>query len=247
MSRKPRYHKPKNWRTLSNIHECVYALESLPLQPPLIFDSEAEIDLYEKIKNKYREASLWLRHTVLHEALKPGAYETTGIYHKPFADFLKADLELCTGVHSRTTRYDLLTFKSPADLWFYSCMKMSEEHLENAGITGIPKIIGKREGWEAAKSICSRLKNLSYDPDLTPRQKKSILTVVILEAQEIAKSDKYFYDFYLLPYTRTLRKIAKQENECPQLQSFYLLPDGSLFVTGNKKKLPKLRKNKVSS
>jgi hypothetical protein len=177
---------------------------------------------------------------LLGEALQLEAYQSPGLYIEPFAEFLAAHFRLTTAVHSRTTCHELLKFNSPADLWFYSCTVMSAHHLAQDGLTGVPLLMGKREAWQWAVKITANLRALSYKPDPMPTMLKDPTTFVILEAQEIAKVDKDFYTAHLLPYIQSARRAAKKNKECSNVQFHYLLPNGTLFETGEKKKLPRI-------
>lgn len=223
-----------------NLAKFIYVLRDLPFLPPILLDSDAEREVFAITKHKYQSASLWLRHILLGEALQPEAYETSALAIQPFAEFLAASFRLAIAVHSRTTDPRFLCFSSPAELWFYCVVAMSQKQLEDQGLTGKPTRMGKREAWDWAVKICSKLRCLEYQPDPLPTFGKDPVTVLIVEAQALAKLDRNFYKDYFLPFVQTARRSAKKNKELDNVQFFRLLPDGKLFVTGNKKKLPPL-------
>jgi hypothetical protein len=225
-----------------NLAKLIYAFRDLPSLPPILLDSDAEREVFAITKHKYQSASLWLRHILLGEALQREAYETSALAIQPFAEFLAANFRLAIAVYSRTTDPRFLCFGSPAEFWFCCVVVMSQRHLENTGLTGKPFRLGKREAWDGAVKISSKLRCLEYQPDPLPTFDKDPLTVLIVEAQALAKLDRNFYKDHLLPFIRTTRRSAKKNKELDNVQFYHLLPNGKLFVTGKNKKLPPLLK-----
>lgn len=223
-----------------NLAKLIYAFRDLPFLPPIILDGDAEREVFAVTKHKYQSASLWLRHILLGEPLQPEAYETSALAIQPFAEFLAANFRLAIAVYSRTTDPRFLCFSSPAEFWFYCVVAMSQRHLEDQGLTGKPTRMGKREAWDWAVKICSKLRCLEYQPDPLPTFDKDPLTILILEAQALAKLDRNFYKDHYFPFVQAARRSAKKNKELDNVQFYRLLPDGKLFVTGNKKKLPPL-------
>lgn len=228
-----------------SLEECVYEIAQLPFNLPILLESEAEKQMSLITKQKYQSASLWLRHMLLGETLQPEAYQPPALNYKLFAKFLAATFHLATSVHSRTANPLFIFFPSPTALWYFCVLTMSQNHLQYRGLTGVPYLLGKREVWEALVKLCSSLKSLSYQPEPLPRIAVHPTIRLMLEAQAIAKTDNYFYRHHLVSYVQTIRQIAKTTKESKDIQFHWLLPDGRLFVTGEKKKLPRINHREV--
>lgn len=224
------------------LQDYVDALRILPAKPQIVFDSDAENHLFLRTEIKYISASLWLKHFLLGEELHPKACQPPAINIKPFAEFLAAMFKLTVAVHSRTGHSKLLRFSRPVELWFYCCVKMSESELRQQGLTDSPLLLGKRKAWNAGLKMFSDLESLSYKLDPTPTFEDDPGTLVIVEAQAIARVDKDFYKNHLLVYTQAARQALKQNHKSQNVQFHYLLPDGTLFVTGKNKKLHNIKR-----
>lgn len=221
----------------------VYLLAKFPEHPPILLASASEKQIFQQARFRYKALSLWLRYLLLGESLAEEAVNTNMKYFQPIAELLAAEFRLAVGVHPRSANPAIREFDSPADLWFACQWIMSEQCLEDDGLTGTPKLEGKTEGLIENRKAIKRLDNLrtSYQQgtDL------NFLTgILIVEAHELAKSDHNFELDYFKPYLRVLKRTGKKIERCKQLQKVYLLPDGQLHWTEQGAKLPKLVKEK---
>lgn len=216
----------------------VLFLGELPLLPQIILSTDAEKRVWASSRWMYQGASLWLRNILLGQPLSPKAYEGKLLYSEPFAELLAATFRLTTAVYPRTFLKELLEFPSPAALWFHCCWVRSEKSLESSGLTGYPALIGKREYSQKVAMTCSKLKLLSFEPDRVPTPTEAPELLLLTEAQALAKADYNFYLDHLTPYLQVYQRTIKKTKNCKYLQYYYLLPDGSLFITGKDLKLP---------
>lgn len=223
--------------TSRSLEDYVYAIAFLPFNPGILLETENEKRLWSAISRSHQSLSLWLRHLLLGEALQPEAYQLTAVDARPSAEFWAADFRLITAVHRRTTHSEILSFPSPAALWFYCFKVVSDMQLQYQGLTSKPYIVGKREAWDTTVKMCSELRDFSYKCSITPTVENSPLTLVFTEAQAIAKVDSDFRKDYWLPCVRLIRRTLKKAKDNRKVQFHYLLPDGTLFETGKDKKL----------
>lgn len=226
----------------------VLFLGALPLLPQILLTTKNEQQIWVASRWMYSGASLWLRNILLGEQLLPKAYESKQfLYSQTFADILAANFRLATAVYPRTCSTALLEFPSPAALWFHCCWTRSEQSLANTGLTGRAVLIGKREHYESSLKLCSNLESLSLELKSIPTADENPELLLLIEAQKIARANDNFYLDHLLPYLRTFRRTAKKIKECKELQLYYLLPDGTIFVTGKDKKLPRYNHRELLS
>ena len=223
-----------------NLRTYVLLLGELPLLPQILLTTDNERRVWLGARRAYQGASLWLRNILLGEPLSPKAYKLNApyLYDQPFAEFLAATFRLTTAVYPRTLDLTLLNFSEPAALWFHCCWARSQISLENTGLTGRAALIGKQKHFVQLNKLYSSLKSLSFEPEI---QLDSLVTAELLlltEAQAIAKADYGFYLDHLLPYLQVLKRTSWKFKHCKYLQLYYLLPDGTLFITGKNKKLP---------
>lgn len=219
---------------------CVYLLAKLPQHPPILLTEASEQELFLAIRFRYKALSLWLRHFLLGEALAEEVFLTSMRHFQGIAELMVAEFQLATAVHPRSTNLLIRRFDSPVSLWFCCQLVMSEQCLDDVGLTDLPKPEGKREKLIDSLKVIDGLKNLSF-PYHKSSNLEHITGILIAEAQELAKTNPRFRQEHFMPYLRVLKRTINKDKNCKELQSAYLLPDGQIFWTGKSNKLPKLK------
>jgi len=218
----------------------VYWLGELPQNLPITLDAENEQHVFQGLRFCYQSLSLWLRHFLLGEALAEEAFLTDMQYYQPAAELLVAEFRLATGVHPRSANPLIRRFDSPACLWFCCHVDMSQRLLADTGITNLPKLEGKQAAVGRLIKAVNLLENLHLPYQ---GETKSLRTKLVVEAQEIAKTDANFQLDYFSPYLRVLKRSINKDKNCESLQNIYLQPDGQLYQTQKNKKLPPRQRN----
>lgn len=219
----------------------VYAIAELPERPGILLTTDNEKQIFMAARYCCKAISLWLRHLLLGEVLAEEAFLTDIKHYQPLAEYVAAQFKLAVGVHPRSANPLIRSFKSPADLWFASQLILSQQCLEDKGlITGIPRIEGKRAGVKENLQAVERLEDLSVSVSYQLDTKvENLSAILLLEAQEIAKTDIDFQKDYFRPHLRVMKRTANKRKNSKHLQSAYLLPDGEIFWTEKHTKLPK--------
>lgn len=217
----------------------VYALAALPDRPGVLLTTNNEKKLFKGDRYRYKAISLWLRHLLLGQVLAEECLITDAKHYQPLAEFVAAEFRLAVGVHPRSANPLIRSFESPAELWFCSQWIMSQQNLEDSGlVTSVPKLQGKRAELNKSLQVVKRLEDLSiaYQLDTSVENLSGIL---LMEAQEIAKTDIDFQKDYLRPHLRVMKRTSNKLKNSKALQTGYLLPSGELFWNDKDRKLPK--------
>lgn len=217
----------------------VYLLAELPEHPGILLVTDNEKRFLKGARCRYKAISLWLRHLLLGEVLAEEAFLTNIKHYQPIAEFIAAEFKLAVGVHPRSANPLIRSFKSPADLWFASQVILSQQCLEDTGlITGVPRIEGKRAGFKENVQAIERLEDLSVSYQRHTNV-ENLSAILLIEAQEIAKTDIDFQKDYFRPHLRVMKRTGNKIKNSKHLQSAYLLPDGEVLWTEKDRKLPK--------
>lgn len=223
-----------------SLADCVYLLATLPQHPPILLTETSEQKLFLGMRFRYKALSLWLRHFLLGEALAEEVFLTNMRHFQGIAELMAAEFHLATAVYPRSTNLLIRRFDSPASLWFYCQLVMSQQCLDDVGLTDLPKPKGKRESLTDCLKMIDGLKNLGF-PHRECSNIEYITGILIAEAQKLAKTNPRFRQEHFMPYLRVFKRSVNKDKNCKQLQSAYLLPDGQIFWTGKSYKLPKLK------
>lgn len=218
----------------------VYQLAKLPEHPPILLTTSNEKQIFQGAKFRYKALSLWLRHLLLGEALADLAIDTDMKHYQPIAEFVAAQFTLAVGVHPRSANPAIREFDSPASLWFASQWIMSEQCLEDSGLTGTPRLEGKREGLIDSRKAIKNLEDLRI-PYRQGTDLNFLTGILLVEAHELAEAYPDFESDYFKPFMRVMKRTTKKIERSKHLQSVCLLPNGQLFWTGKDSKLPKLK------
>lgn len=220
----------------------VYLIAELPPRPPILFDSQDEIALMDIERSFYKVISLWLRNIVLAEPLSPEAYRGSAQFYQPQAELLAAWLHLIIAVHRSSFHPAIQAFSSPAEFWYKYVASKAQQVLELNGFIGKPGLaLGKRECLSTSQEICSLIESSKIDfdrSDIIPDRHPG--TLIMVEAQTLAKADWNFYDNHLKPFIRIWRRTVKAQKNCKNLQNHFLGSDGKLYVTKKGGRMPKL-------
>lgn len=215
----------------------VYAIAELPEHPGILLTTNNEREIFEADRQSYRAVSMWLRHLLLGQALAEECFLTEMKHYQPKAEYIAAEFRLAVGVHPRSANPTIRSFESPAALWFAVQQSMSQQSLEDSGLTDTPLIESKRTAFDENIQAIELLENLSatYQPDDIGK----LGSILLLEAQEIAKVDLDFQKDYYRPHLRVVKRTNNKIKKSKYLQYAYLLPGGELFWTELGNRLPK--------
>lgn len=202
----------------------------------------------------YVAVAVWLDHLTLKNELQEKAISEYALY-QPFAEIEHAFLELATGIHPRCTSHNA---PSPAVLWEQIRGIECQNTLFGTGpLTGAslpPKgkvaIAQNRLGHLKACDEDITEKTLQWaEPEEKPQEGYRFLEweqnpkfFLMQVAVMIASSDPVFDSAYWKPFKRAYSFWNRKIRECEHIQSVGLLPDGSVFIAGKGKKIPKKTK-----
>lgn len=211
----------------------------------------------------FRSKSLWLRHLVLKEGLAHEAINSERQYFQPHAELSNNLLELIKGLHPRSTFLQQEAFVPEEEIiaWWLICETLkAKEAFSTSGILGESTIFGKIEFLDnnsavvatLDESISEGIVQLYQDCSTSSEQPTTVLDfnkdpegyIANLAAQK-AIEDSSFETQYWKPYKKQRRKWDRAIYDCSYLQSGCILPDGKLFVTGHRRKLPKSVRREV--
>jgi hypothetical protein len=221
-----------------NMNTYINWVSLLPLKPSIIFETDAQREVWQMWRVKFEGASIWLKTKILGERLPSGDFWITAQHCLPFADYLEATFRLCVGVYLESKNSQIKGFSSPAAFWYRCCVILSQRHLEVSGLTGTPHIIGKRELRERQSQFLTHLQSHKLQFGITPTIEDYPEELLLIEAQELAKAKPGFDEDYLLPYVRAMRRVNKKIDRSKYLQYFHILPNGTLFTTGKDVRVP---------
>lgn len=218
------------------------------LPKDILFESYNEKKLIKTYKNFYKGLSVWLEHLAAKKRLSLELVSTNWRYFEPHAQIHNAQLNLATGVHSRSILYDY--FESPVHVWGSLIYIECKDILNSSGLFGKPLIDGKVETiahnlerhrrFDERKITAIPLlnhheagKSSTYSWDESPQDYLTVL------ASDIAQQDPDFDRDYWVSYKKTVSKWERKIRDCEWLQAGYLLPNGDLFITEKGKTIPK--------
>ncbi len=219
----------------------------LPKCPAIVPATTDERLLLLMHSSFYIGISLWLQFKVGGQPLPPEALETPALWLEPYAEYYAAIYRLAIQTYQRTDNLDLLGFPSPKDLWLH-CMKVTaQQELEKSGMFGLPpEVVGKQEVYERTLLCCEQLLKCRFVPETAPTIDGDPETLLIVEAQKIAKRSRKFRYTQYAPFVELIKDVAQVARKCEHLQSGFILPAKGLFVTGKNVKLAKLKQRQGS-
>ncbi|PHJ56382.1 hypothetical protein VF14_35050 [Nostoc linckia z18] len=224
---------PSNLFTLS---DYVRLVGHLPYTPPVLFDSKGEEEIFRAKRVKYMGASYWLKNILLGEWLPKD--ENWYLFQdlKLTAKQLATYFHLATEVYNNTLNEEILQLRSPASLWFRVCVSASEIDLRTSGVLGKPALKGKKQTLKGVTEVYSQLQSLSFKAREYPTI-NCPTTLLLFEAQEIARQDTRFYKNQLIPFIRQMRKHQRTIERNSSYQRYYLLPNDEILFTEKDVKL----------
>ena len=109
----------------------------------------------------------------------------------------------------------------------------------------LPTTEGKQKNLSATIDLINDLENLSVciEDEL---ELECFSDLVILEAQEIARTDADFYVDHFRPFLRAWKRCVNKFKKEKRLQLVRLSPDDYLFISGKNVKLPSSYVNKYN-
>jgi hypothetical protein len=225
-----------------DLRDCIYLIADLPFSGLLDFHLETENEqiIWNALKHGLKAKSIWLRHLVLAEALSPEIM-LDGIHsYESVAKFSKALLELVTAVHRWSLHDEIRSFNSPAQLWLECEIGISRFAVEFSGLIGSPLLIAKRQGVKVGIPYISKLEDLEVNLGDSPAPFFEAPHLVLKEALALARADTEFETLHFRPFLKAKKQLIYKSKKRTDLQFYYLLPTGKLFITGSKKHLPRL-------
>jgi hypothetical protein len=207
----------------------------------------------------YESKSLWLRHLVLKEGLASEAINSDRKYFQPHAELSNNLLELIRGFHPRGGFLQQGAFPPQEEIisWWLICETIkAKDAFTTSGILGQSTILGKREFRKNNSAAIASLEESIIENNLLLTEIKSTSENKLLEpttiidftkdpegyiahfaAQEAIKDPDFDRQFWK-PYMKQRRFWDRKIDECSILQLGCILPDGKLFTTGRRRKLP---------
>jgi hypothetical protein len=208
----------------------------------------------------YHESkSLWLRHLVLKEGLASKAINSDRKYFQPHAELSNNLLELIRGFHPRGGFLQQGAFPPQEEIigWWLICETIkAEDAFTTSGILGQSTILGKREFRKNNSTVIASLEESIIENNLVLTEIKSTSENKLLEqttiidfnkdpegyiahlaAQEASQNQDFDRQFWK-PYIKRRRFWDRKIDDCSVLQLGCILPDGKLFITGHRQKLP---------
>ena len=243
------------------------AVEKIGQLPKILISKEARelIELNRKVQEGisrvvdsfdfyYESKSLWLRHLVLKEGLPSEAINSDRQYFQPHAELSNNLLELIKGLHPRGNFLQQGVFLPQEEIvsWWLICeIIKAKDAFTTSGILGRSSIFGKREFRDENSGLTNNLERgiIESSTILTEVQSSSNKNNTIdfqqdpegyiahFAAQEASRNPGFDTQFWK-PYVKKRRYWDRKIYECKNLQIACILPDGKLFTTGNKRKLP---------
>ena len=241
------------------------AIEKIGQLPKILISREARelIELNQKVQKGisravdsfdfyYESKSLWLRHLVLKEGLPSEAINSDRQYFLPHAELSNNLLELIKGLHPRVSFLQQGAFPPEEEIisWWLICETINAKNaFTTSGILGRSSIFGKREFRDNNSDLTNNLERgiLENSTILTEAQSSSNNTIDFQQdperyiahfaAQEASRNSGFDTQVWK-PYVKKRRYWDRKIYECKNLQIGCVLPDGKLFTTGNRRRLP---------
>lgn len=246
---------------LASVVKLVEFFPDYLLPQDIAFEMPNERRLIKNYRYYYKGMRVWLEHLVLKERLNPEATDTNWKYLQPHAQINAAFLDLATGVHAHSWIGDpdyFDYFESPLIMWGnFLAVRAREALFESLGLTGIPALQGKVEFAEHNLLLLTKFdetesgRGLLQVCPIEQQPSDSTLdwncdaeTYLISLASDIAKNDSDFDGTYWIPFRKSYSLWTRKIRDCNQLHAACLLPNGDLFVTQKRQKLPKQLRSK---
>ena len=236
------------WSNLT-LKELAFLIRLFPdchLPQDVLFETAGEKKIINTYRHAYKGISVCFEYLAEEKELSPDVFRANYNYYQPYAELFAAQLKLLEGVHPRSVLSDY--FESPLYAWGSFIYSHCRNQLNNSGLLGKPLIYGK------TKAINNNSKRLRrYDKrEITAipsdnhqtnkphyswyESPEDCLTDL---ASAIAQQDPKFDKGCWVPYRKKVSQHDRNIKNCRELQSEYLLPNGDVFMTGKRKKIPK--------
>lgn len=221
----------------------VEQIAELPKYPPVLPATADEHLLLLMHSSFYKGLSLWLEFKVGGQPLPPEALEPPALWLEPYAEYYAALYRLAIQTYQRTDNLDLLSLPSPKDLWLHCVKVRAQQELEESGVFSLPpKIIGKLEAYRQTLLFCEQLLKCRFVPETIPTINGDPETLLIVDAQKIAKRSRKFRYTQYDPFIELIKDVAQVAFKNEHLQSGFILPVKGLFLTGKHEKLTKRKR-----
>ncbi len=222
-------------------------ISKLPKLPAVMPATTDERLLFLMHSSFYIGLSLWLKFKLGGQPLPPEALEEPAIWLQPYAEYYAALHRLAIETYQRTSNLDLLSFPSPKALWLRCVEVRAQQELEESGMFGLPaRVFGKLEAYRQSLRYCELLLECRLVLETIPTIDGDPETLLIVEAQKIAKRSRKFRNQHFFPFVEIVKDVAQATYKCENLQCCFILPAEGLFVTGKHEKLSK-RKREAKS
>ena len=236
------------WSNLT-IEKLVSLISSFPdyhLPQDVLFETANEKKLIKDNRDYYQGVSVWLEKLAAEKPLSPDAKSTNYKYFEPCAEILAAQLKLLEGVHPRSVLSDY--FESDFHAWGSFIHSHCRNQLNKSGLLDYPLGHGKTESSNNNSELLQEHdeREITLIPSDNHQTNKphyswyespeDCLTDL---ASAIAQQDPKFDKGCWVPYRKKVSQHDRNIKNCRELQSEYLLPNGDVFMTGKRKKIPK--------
>jgi hypothetical protein len=215
-------------------------ISKLPKLPAVMPATTDERLLFLMHSSFYIGLSLWLKFKLGGQPLPPEALEEPAIWLQPYAEYYAALHRLAIETYQRTSNLDLLSFPSPKALWLRCVEVRAQQELEESGMFGLPaRVFGKLEAYRQSLRYCELLLECRLVLETIPTIDGDPETLLIVEAQKIAKRSRKFRNQHFFPFVEIVKDVAQAAYKCENLQCCFVLPAEGLFMTGKNVKLAK--------
>ncbi len=236
------------------IEDGINEIGNLPDIPnwytPETEEIQAEID---HINKNYYHASLWLKHLMCNDS-KPSSELNVFL---PFAREIQVLYDLIVAIKLATPGWEGL---DAVEMWVQACRSEANFILEQKGVlsaieTGVPNSsLKSKRNTTTHNTNCLRALDIdnTAKEDCMPIEWRKVtredLKAIVktdyrhfLESQAfgIALKSSNFRTHYWNPYISVCRAVNNAIHSDDLYQYSYLLPDGTRFITGKHRKLPK--------
>jgi hypothetical protein len=221
----------------------------------------SEKEILQNINQEYREEAKWIAHYLFIDRGIPKDIDEGLSEAKARISIKQIDICYQLSQHSKTCKetFPICEFNH---LWLWIFFKLSScrEDLRNKGILDTnPTIVSKtNKGKYQTQSISkyalsdkTRVHQRKEPRNTKPRLEFQTVTPEEFDFQHnfhhfintcayrLARKNKEFRFNYWEPYLQSLASFNNLVGQNPNIQSSYLMPDGEIFTTGKRKKIPK--------
>ena len=222
----------------------------------------SEKEILQNINKEYREEAKWIAHYLFIDRGIPKDIDEGLSEAKAKISIKQIDICYQLSQHSKICK-DTFPICEFNHLWLWVSFKLSSclEDLRNKGIPdGKPRIVGKtdkaRYQTQSISKYSPSREIITYqrkEPSGSKKQRLKFKTVTPEEfdfqhnfhhfihtcAYRLAEQNSEFSSNYWEPYLQSLASFNNLVGQNPNIQSSYLMPDGEIFTTGKRKKIPK--------